>query len=145
MKRPTYYKSFRFFLHVPETEEVLSVASVYHDLFVPGVWMEKGHVVGERTLKEVLQEATQVDVYLCSWADGYSILGHHPLRRIRIGFDQREMEWFPIDLDAESSDVARERVLLRQAVYTQMENILPDELVPALHKDLSRRWMQGGS
>jgi hypothetical protein len=141
MKTPTFYTSFRFFLHVPETEGVLSVVSVYHDLFVPGVWIEKGHVMEEPTLKESLQESTQVDVYLCS---RMAPEGNHPMRRIRIGYDPREMEWFPIDLDAESSDVARERVLLRQAVYTQMENILPDELVPALHRDLSRRWMQGG-
>lgn len=129
MREVTYYRGFRFLLHVPESEELISAVSIYHDIFLNGAWIERGHQLGVETLKTCLMEHRQVDVYLLSSLDRS---GRGPMRRIRISYDPGELEWFPLDLDAESSEIARERVLLRGALYSQMGDVEEGELPACL-------------
>lgn len=108
------YFAFRFLMIVPGINEALDAAQIYHDPFLRGMWIGRGHMVDRKPLPAILTEQTKLDVYLLT-------RGNRNVRKITVEYEG--IEWFPIDADATDSSVAFEWVLLKDAKYTGWDDI----------------------
>ena len=60
------YFAFRFLMISPDNNEAIDAAQVYHDPFLRGMWIGRGHMIDRKPLPPILAEQTTLDVYLLS-------------------------------------------------------------------------------
>lgn len=108
------YFAFRFLMIAPDTNEAIDAAQIYHDPFLRGMWIGRGHMINRKPLPAFLSEQTKLDVYLLA-------RGNHHVRKISVEYEG--IEWYPVDADAMAETVAFEWVLLNDAKYTGWKDL----------------------
>ena len=118
-KSVTPYKKFRFVIKTEGSKHVVGAVSAYHDPFVRGMWISRGHLVNEPTLGSMLSEFKSVDVYLFAYNSDKA-------RKIHVEY--YGIDWLPVDVDATVEGVALEWVLLKDAKYTECVDVEVDSI-----------------
>lgn len=137
---PDYFSAFRFIVDVPGYG-LIGCSAVFNDIFGGGVWLGKGQLP-DKSLKEVLalRVRNTIDVWMIVPGKDEPIG-----RKITIHFDNA-VEWFPLFLDAASSDVAKEWVRLSPVILDGPEDLrmakLPEHVAEAVAEIFMGRYVQ---
>lgn len=126
MRRFEFYKTFRFVIEVPGKGKIGATAA-FSDPFTDSFWIGRGHEMDHDTLEEILSGTSCINVYMFARMRGRTDDGT-VARRISVSFSK--LDWYPLDLDATSSEVALDWVMLRNATYTSCEDLKAGDIPP---------------
>lgn len=121
------YFAFRFIMIADSTGEAMDAAQMYHDPFIRGMWIGRGHLVERPPMAPMLAEEKKLAVYLLTRGNIFA-------RKIVVEYEGTD--WFPLDVDATNSSVAMEWVLLKNAKYTGWEDLQFDRMGHELREKL---------
>lgn len=121
------FGTYKFAAYIPSREEVLPLQSCFNDPFTEAVWLGRAHIADEPTLANRLMDVERVEIYLWPITQGFG-----KTRRIAVLFSS--YRWLPLDLDNRRSEAALEWVALRADGVSDVEDLAPEDVPPALRQ-----------